>query len=131
MAIASVKKIKFLPKAFLAAFALSLPTTYAHSMPPQLQEDLRRAKQFGDFRQILQLGAMAGSMGTFCAMAGEGLVVPGEGPITVDMLNSFSKKLLAKTRNDFDDHVFPYQKVGLNLGIMECNKLLGIKLDYI
>ena len=127
-----MKKIKFLPKVLLATCALSLATTYAHSMPPpQLQEDLRRAKQFGDFRQILQLGVMAGSMGTYCAMAGEGLIVPGEGPVTVDMLNSFSKKLLAETRNDFDNHVFPYQKVGLNLGIMECNKLPGIELDYI
>ena len=124
-------KIKFLPKVLLATCALSLATTYAHSMPPpQLQEDLRRAKQFGDFRQILQLGVMAGSMGTYCAMAGEGLIVPGEGPVTVDMLNSFSKNSLPRHAMTLTI-TFSYQKVGLNLGIMECNKLPGIELDYI
>ena len=127
-----MKKIKFLPIVYLAACAFSLTANNARAMPPpQLQEDLRRAMQFGDFRQILQLGAMAGSMGIYCVMASEGLIVPGEGPVNNDMLKSFSKKLLAKVRNDFDEHLFPYQKVGLNLGIMECNKLPGIELDYI
>ena len=87
--------------------------------------------QFGDFRQIVQLGAMAGSMSMYCVMSSEGLIVPGEGPVNNDMLKSFSEKLLAKVRNDFDEYLFPYQKVGLNLGIMECNKLPGIELDYI
>ena len=127
-----MKKIKLLPIVHIVTCAISLSATNAHAMPPpQLQEDLRHAMQFGDFRQTLQLGAMAGSMSMYCVMSSEGLIVPGEGPVNNDMLKSFSKKLLAKVRNDFDEHLFPYQKVGLNLGIMECNKLPGIELDYI
>ena len=99
-------------------------------MPPQLQADIRKAMQTGDFRQGVQLGAMAGSMSSFCMMAKEGIVVPGEGPVTVDVLNNLSSKLLIKARSEFDDHLFPYQKIGLNMGIIECNKILGVQLDY-
>ena len=63
-------------------------------------------------------------------MAKEGVVVPGEGPVTVDVLNNLSSKLLTKARYDFDEYLFPYQKLGLNMGIIECNKLLGVQLDY-
>ena len=63
-------------------------------------------------------------------MAKEGVVVPGEGPVTVDVLNNLSSKLLTKARSEFDDYLFPYQKLGLNMGIIECNKLLGVQLDY-
>ena len=63
-------------------------------------------------------------------MAKEGIVVPGEGPITVDDLNDLSSKLLTKARSEFDEYLFPYQKIGLNMGIIECNKILGAQLDY-
>ena len=56
--------------------------------------------------------------------------MPGEGPVTVDVLNNFSSKLLAKVRSEFDEYLFPYQQIGLNMGIMECNKILGVQLDY-
>ena len=99
-------------------------------MPPQLQNDIRHAMQTGDFRQGVQLGMMSGSMSSFCLMAKEGMVVPGEGPVTVDDLNDLSTMLLAKVRAEFDDYLFPYQKVGLNIGIIECNKVLGVRLNY-
>ena len=39
--------------------------------------------------------------------------------------------LLEKVRAELDDYLFPYQKVGLNMGIDEYNKALGVQLDYI
>ena len=99
-------------------------------MPPQLQDDMRHAMKTGDFRQGMQLGMMAGFMEAFCIMEKEGIVVPGEGKLTVNDLNDLSSSLLAKARSEFDDYLFPYQKVGLNVGIMECNKVPGVQLDY-
>jgi len=99
-------------------------------MPPQLQNDIRHAFQTGDTRQSVQLGFMAGSILSYCLMAKEGMVVPGEGPVTIDDLNDISRMLLEKVRAELDDYLFPYQKVGLNMGINECNKALGVQLDY-
>ena len=39
--------------------------------------------------------------------------------------------LLEKVRAELDDYLFPYQKVGLNMGINEYNRALGVQLDYI
>ena len=67
-------------------------------MPPQLQNDIRHAFQTGDTRQSVQLGFMAGSILSYCLMAKEGMVVPGEGPVTIDDLNDISRMLLEKVR---------------------------------
>ena len=125
-----MKRPKFLLNGLLVATVLFLAPSKVYSMPPQLQEDIRHAMQTGDFRQGVQLGMMTGSMSSWCMMAKEGMVVPGEGPVTINDLNVLSSKLLAKVRAEFDDYLFPYQKAGLNMGILECNKLLGGRLDY-
>ena len=125
-----MKRSKLFSKGLLVAIVLFLSPSKVSSMPSQLQADIRKAMQTGDFRQGVQLGAMAGSMSSFCLMAKEGIIVPGEGPVTVDVLNNFSSKLLAKVRSEFDEYLFPYQQIGLNMGIMECNKILGVQLDY-
>ena len=125
-----MKTSKLLLKGFLVAIVLFLPSSKVASMPSQLQTDIKKAIQTGDFRQGVQLGTMAGSMSSFCMMAKESIVVPGEGPVTVDVLNNLSNKLLTKARSEFDDYIFPYQKIGLNMGITECNKILGVQLDY-
>ena len=125
-----MKRYKLFSNGLLVATVLFLSPSLASSMPSQLQADIRKAMQTGDFRQGVQLGAMAGSMSSFCLMAKEGIVVPGEGPVTVDVLNDFSSKLLTKVRSEFDEYFFPYQNIGLNMGIIECNKILGVQLDY-
>ena len=125
-----MKRSKLFSKGLLVAIVLFLSPSKVSSMPSQLQADIRKAMQTGDFRQGVQLGAMAGSMSSFCLMAKEGIIVPGEGPVTVDVLNNFSSKLLAKVRYEFDEYLFPYQQIGLNMGIIECNKILGVQLDY-
>ena len=125
-----MKRSKLLSNGLLLSIVLFLSPFKVSSMPPQLQADIKKAMQTGDFRQGVQLGAMAGSMSSFCMMAKESIVVPGEGPVTVDVLNNLSNKLLTKARSEFDDYIFPYQKIGLNMGITECNKILGVQLDY-
>lgn len=79
-------------------------------MRSQLQADIKKAMQTGDLRQGVHLGIMAGSMSSFCIMAKEGIVVPGEGPVTVDVSNNLSSKLLTKGHSKFDHYLFPYQK---------------------
>ena len=125
-----MKRSKLLLNGLLVAIVLFLSPSKVSSMPSRLQADIRKAMQTGDFRQAMQLEAMAGTMSSFCMMAQEGIVVPGEGPVTVDVLNNLSSKLLTKARSEFDDYLFPYQKIGLNMGIIECNKVLGVQLDY-
>ena len=56
--------------------------------------------------------------------------MPGEGPITVNNLNGLSSSLLSKVRSAFNDYLFEYQKLGLNMGIAECNQILGVELDF-
>ena len=125
-----MKRSKLLLNGLIGATVLFMSPSKVSSMPSQLQADIRKAMQTGDFRQGVQLGAMAGSMSSFCMMAKEGIVVPGEGPVTDDVLNNLSSKLLAKARSEFDEYIFSYQKIGLNIGISECNKILGVQLDY-
>ena len=125
-----MKKIKLLLNGLLVSTILILASSKVFSMPPALQDDIKHAMQKGDFRQGVQLGMMAGSLTSLCLMAKEGVVLPGEGPLTVNYLNDMSSQLLAKVRSEFDDYLFPYQKVGLNMGIVECNKLLGLQLHY-
>ena len=86
--------------------------------------------QTADIRQAIQLGAMAGSMTSICLMVSEGMIKPGEGPMTVDDLNEISTMLLTKARSGFDDTFIQYHKAGVNLGISECNKVLDAQLDY-
>ena len=125
-----MKGSKFLLSGLLVTSILLVAPSKASSMPPQLQNDIRHAFQTGDTRQSVQLGFMAGSILSYCLMAKEGMVVPGEGPVTIDDLNDISRMLLEKVRAELDDYLFPYQKVGLNMGINECNKTLGVQLDY-
>lgn len=125
-----MKRIKFLLNGLLVSTLLILAPSKVFSMPPGLQDDIKHAMHKGDFRQGVQFGMMAGSLTSLCLMAKEGVVLPGEGPLTVNDLNDMSSQLLAKARSEFDDYLFPYQKVGLNMGIIECNKLLGVQLDY-
>ena len=121
-----MKRRKLFSNGLLVATVLFLSPSKVSSMPSQLQADIRKAMQTGDFRQGVQLGAMAGSMSSFCLMAKEGIIVPGEGPVTVDVLNDLSSKLLTKARSEFDEYFFPYQKIGLNMGIIECLSLIHI-----
>ena len=92
--------------------------------------EIKNAMQTANTRQAIQLGAMAGSMSSICLMASEGVIVPGEGPMTVDTLNDISTMLLTKARSEFDDTFIQYHKAGVNLGINECNKILDEQLDY-
>ena len=125
-----MKKTKFLLNGLLVATFLFLVPSKVSSMPPQIQDDIRDAMQTGNFRQGMQLGMMAGVMTSNCLFASEGTVVPGEGPLTVKVLNDISSKLLAKARSEFDDDFIPYHKAGVNLGIIECNKILEEQLDF-
>ena len=125
-----MEKTKFLLNGLLVTTFLFLVPSKVSSMPPKIQDDIRDAMQTGNFRQGMQLGMMAGVMTSNCFFASEGTVVPGEGPLTVKVLNDISSKLLAKARSEFDDDFIPYHKAGVNLGINECNKILDEQLDY-
>jgi len=94
----------------LVGVVLFLSPSKVSSMPSQLQADIKKAMQSGDFRQGVQLGVMAGSMSSFCMMAKDGIVVPGEGPVTVDVLNTLSCKLLTKARSDLTITYFHIRK---------------------
>ena len=125
-----MKKTKFLLNGLLVTTFLFLAPSRVSSMPPQVQDDIRHAMQTGNFRQGMQLGMMAGSMSIMCFFASEGMILPGEGLLTVKVLNDISSKLLAKARSEFDDDFIPYHKAGVNLGINECNKILDEQINY-
>ena len=101
----------------------------------KLPQDVQRNAEIlfpkGSFRQGLQLGLMSGQLSMACLMVKEGVSLPGEGVMTVDFLNEFTDTLITKVRAEFDDDLFEYQKLGLNMGIAECNQILGDKLKYI
>ena len=125
-----MNKAKFLLNGLIVTTFLFLVPSKASSMPQQIQDDIRDAMQTGNFRQGMQLGMMTGSISIMCFFASEGMVLPGEGPLNVKVLNDISSKLLAKARSEFDDDFIPYHKAGVNLGITECNKILDEQLDY-
>ena len=125
-----MKKAEFLLNGLLVTTFLFLIPSKVSSMSQQVQDDIRHAMQTGNFRQGVQLGMMAGSMSIMCFFASEGMILPGEGPLNVKVLNDISSKLLAKARSEFDDDFIPYHKAGVNLGINECNKILDEQLDY-
>ena len=128
-----MKWTKLLLYGFLVPSVLTLTSSKVSAdlvLPQKLQDNAKRLMPMGNFRQGMQLGMMAGSMSSFCIMAKEGVIVPGEGPITVDNLNGLSSSLLSKVRSEFNDDLFEYQKLGLNMGIAECNQILGVELDF-
>ena len=125
-----MKKTKFLLNGLLVTTFLFLVPSKVSSMPPKIQDDITYAMQKGNFRQGMQLGMMAGSMSIMCFFASEGVILPGEGPLNVKVLNDISSQLLSKARSEFNDDFIPYHKAGVNLGINECNKILNEKLDY-
>ena len=125
-----MKTSKLLLNGLLVATVLSLTPSRAYSLPPNFQKEMGSLMQKGDFRQAMQMGAMAGTISSFCIIARDGYVHPDEGPVTIDMLNELTSEMLKKARSEFNDYLFSYQKAGLNLGISECNKLLGVQLDY-
>tara|TARA_B100001063_G_C16520552_1_gene431431 strand:+ start:205 stop:585 length:381 start_codon:yes stop_codon:yes gene_type:complete len=125
-----MKKAEFLLNGLLVTTFLFLIPSKVSSMSQQVQDDIRHAMQTGNFRQGVQLGMMAGSMSIICFFASEGMILPGEGPLNVKVLNDISSKLLAKARSEFDDEFIPYHKAGVNLGIIECNKIFSEQLDY-
>ena len=125
-----MKKAEFLLNGLLVTTFLFLIPSKVSSMSQQVQDDIRHAMQTGNFRQGVQLGMMAGSMSIMCFFASEGMILPGEGPLNVKVLNDISSKLLAKARSEFDDEFIPYHKAGVNLGIIECNKIFSEQLDY-
>ena len=125
-----MKKAEFLLNGLLVTTFLFLIPSKVSSMSQQVQDDIRHAMQTGNFRQGVQLGMMAGSMSIMCFFAIEGMILPGEGPLNVKVLNDISSKLLAKARSEFDDEFIPYHKAGVNLGIIECNKIFSEQLDY-
>ena len=123
-------KVSLLLKGTVAATALAMTPFRAYSMPQGMQDEMRQLVQKGDFRQALQMGAMLGTVSSFCMIHEEGFVHPEEGPVTEAQLNDFTSKLMDKTRAEFDDYLFEYQRMGMNMAIMECNKKLGLKLEY-
>ena len=128
-----MRKTGFLLYGLFVATVLALAPSQVSAdlvLPPKLQDNAKRLMPKGDFRQGMQLGMMAGSMSTFCLMAKEGVSVPGEGPISVNDLNELSSSMLSKLRSEFNNYLFEYQKLGLNMGIAECNQILGVQLDY-
>ena len=125
-----MKKAEFLLNGLLITTFLFLIPSKVSSMSQQVQDDIRHAMQTGNFRQGVQLGMMAGSMSIMCFFASEGMILPGEGPLNVKVLNDISSKLLAKARSEFDDEFIPYHKASVNLGIIKCNKILSEQLDY-
>ena len=100
-------------------------------LPQAVQGDVERLFPNGSFRQGMQLGLMYGQFITSCFMVQEGVSVPGEGVMTVDTLNEISAKLIGKVRAEFDDYLFEYQKLGMNMGIAQCNQILDKKIKYI
>ena len=125
-----MKKTKYLLNGLLVTTFLLLVPFKVSSMPQRIQDDIRDAMQTGNLRQGMQMGMMAGSMSIMCYFASEGMVLPGEGPLNVKDLNDISSGLLAKARAEFDADFIPYHKAGVNLGIIECNKILDEPLDY-
>ena len=125
-----MKSTKSLLKGLLVVTVLFLAPSKVSSMPTQTEGEIKNAMQTANTRQAIQLGAMAGAMSTNCFFASEGIVVPGEGPLTVKVLNDISSMLLTKARSEFDDTFIQYHKAGVNLGISECNKVLDAQLDY-
>ena len=125
-----MKNTKSLLNGLLVVTVLFLAPSKVSSMPTQTEDEIKNAMQTAGLRQAIQLGAMAGSMSSICLMASEGVIVPGEGPMTVDDLDEISTMLLTKARSEFDDTFIQYHKAGVNLGISECNKLLDEQLDY-
>ena len=125
-----MKSTKSLLNGLLVFTVFFLAPSKVSSMPTQTEDEIKNAMQTADLRQAIQLGAMAGSMSSICLMASEGVIVPGEGPMTVDDLDEISTMLLTKARSEFDDTFIQYHKAGVNLGINECNKILDEQLDY-
>ena len=125
-----MKNTKSLLNGLLVVTVLFLAPSKVSSMPTQTEDEIKNAIKTADTRQAIQLGAMAGSMSSMCLLAIEGVIVPGEGPMTVDDMNEISTMLLAKARSGFDDTFIQYHKAGVNLGISDCNKILGEQLDY-
>ena len=125
-----MKNTKSLLNGLLVVTVLFLAPSKVSSMPTQTEDEIKNAIKTADTRQAIQLGAMAGSMSSMCLLAIEGVIVPGEGPMTVDDLNEISTMLLTKARSGFDDTFIQYHKAGVNLGIIECNKILDEQLDY-
>ena len=99
-------------------------------LPKEIQEEADRLMPKGDFRQGMQLGMMTGTFSTFCLMVKEGAIVPGEGPMNAEFLNELSSNIVTKLSSDFDEYLIEYQKLGLNMAITKCNKLLGVELDF-
>ena len=123
-------KTSLLLKGAVVATTLAMTPFKAYAMPQGMQDEMRQLVQKGDFRQALQMGVMLGMVSSFCMIHEEGFVHPEEGPVTEAQLNDFTSKLMDKTRAEFDDYLFEYQRMGMNLAIMECNKKLGLKLEY-
>ena len=125
-----MKSTKSLLNGLLFVTVLFLAPSKVSSMPTQIRDEIKNAMQTANIRQAIQLGAMAGSMSALCIMVIEGVVRPGEGPMTVDDLNEMSTRLITQAGAGFDDTFITYHKAGVNLGISECNKLLDEQLDY-
>ena len=123
-------KISLLLKGAVVATTLAMTPFKTYSMPQGMQDEMRQLVQKGDYRQALQMGVMLGMVSSFCIIHEEGFVHPEEGPVTEVQLNDFTSKLMDKTRAEFDDYLFEYQRMGMNVAIMECNKKLGLKLEY-
>ena len=123
-------KISLLLKGAVVATALAMTPLKAYAMPQGMQDEMRQLVQKGDNRQTLQMGVMLGMVSSFCMIYKGGFVHPEEGPVTEAQLNDFTSKLMDKTRAEFDDYLFEYQRMGMNVAIMECNKKLGLKLEY-
>ncbi len=114
----------------IVATALAITPFEAYSIPQELDEETKKLVQKGDFRQAMVMGAMFGTVRSLCMIYKEGFVHPEEGPVTEVRLNSFTSSLIEDAGSGFDEDIIKYQKAGINMAIKQCNKSLGLKLEY-
>jgi len=123
-------KISLLLKGTVVATALAMIPLKVYSMPQEFDDEIQQLVQKGDFRQAMQMGAFFGTVRAFCMIYNEGFIHPEEGPVTEVQLNSFTRSLIEDAGSEFDEDTVKYQKAGINMAIKQCNKRLGLNLEY-
>ena len=123
-------RINLLLKGVVLATTLAIAPFKAYSMPQEFEGETGQLGQIGDFRQAMQMGAFFGTVRAFCMIYNEGFIHPEEGPVTEVQLNSFTRSLIEDAGSEFDEDTIQYQKAGINMAIKQCNKRLGLNLEY-
>ena len=123
-------KISLLLKGAVVATALAMIPLKVYSMPQEFDDEIRQLVQKGDFMQAMQMGAFFGTVRAFCMVYNEGFFHPEEGAVTEVQLNNFTSSLIEEADTEFDEETIKYQKAGINMAIKQCNKRLGLNLEY-